>query len=589
MVKIAYLDCPTGISGDMCLGALIHAGVPLEYLIEKLNHLGIAHEYKLWAEFVHRNGQQATKLHVELVTQKTWVDNTAEGDPTPSALESLLHLQKDESSSPDRPHLHHAHEVTHQHSSTAEGKDQSEQKAVDPAHSQAHGQAYEPAQAQTHSPHGQAHEPAHDRAHGQAHEHDGRHISQHDSQHDSRHLNEIEHLIRAAQLPARVTAWSLAIFRRLAEAEGAVHGISPERVHFHEVGATDAIVDIVGTCLGLDWLGIEALYCSALPTGGGTVWAAHGRLPVPAPAVLKLWQMRQVPIYSNGIDRELVTPTGAAIVTTLAADFGPPPAMTLAQVGLGAGTHELSIPNILRLWIGESKEKSPMGLDLIAASVPAPAQTRQENSVLQGAIHPNAASSAQIRAAQSERSIALIEKVPTEKVPTEEVLTERVPTAKVLTAKVPTETIAVLQTQIDDLNPQAIGYLYEALFAVGALDVFTQAIGMKKSRPGILLTVLCHPQQRLACETVLFQETTTLGIRYTMQQRTVLEREIQTIQTPYGPIRIKIARWPQDTAIANIQPEYEDCAQLAQKHHMAWREVHRLALEAWTAQQKGTA
>jgi len=153
------------------------------------------------------------------------------------------------------------------------------------------------------------------------------------------------------------------VFRQLAIAEGAVHGIPPEQVHFHEVGATDAIVDIVGTCLGLDWLGIDSdaegwplLYCSALPTGGGTVWAAHGRLPVPVPAVLKLWEMRQVPIYSNGIERELVTPTGAAIVTTLARQFGPPPALHLEKVGLGAGTIALPLPNLLRLWVGQAAE-----------------------------------------------------------------------------------------------------------------------------------------------------------------------------------------------------------------------------------------
>lgn len=422
MNKIAYLQCPTGISGDMCLGALVSLGVPVEYLIEKLNGLGIEHEYQLRAEFVQRNGQQATKVHVDLVH--------------------------------DHHHHHHGHEHSHHH---------------------------------------------------------------------TRHLPEIEQMILKAGLPSRAEAWSLAVFRQLAIAEGAVHGISPEKVHFHEVGAIDAIVDIVGTCLGLDWLGIESndegwplLYCSAFPTGGGTVRAAHGQMAVPVPAVLKLWEMRGCPVYSNGIDRELVTPTGAAIATTLVRDFGSPPAIAIKQIGLGAGTINLPIPNILRLWLGEST-------------------TFQSNF------------------SDYEDSSSNL------------------------------ETISVLETQIDDLNPQAFGYVFDALFAAGAVDVFTQAIAMKKSRTGILLTVICHPENLLSCETVIFRETTTLGIRRTTQQRAILQREIQQVEIEYGQVRVKIAWNGQlpEKVIANVQPEYEDCAELARKHNIAWREIQRLALQRW--------
>ncbi|WP_392531321.1 nickel pincer cofactor biosynthesis protein LarC [Nostoc sp. C117] len=422
MNKIAYLQCPTGISGDMCLGALVSLGVPVEYLIEKLNGLGIEQEYQLAAELVQRNGQQATKVHVNLV------------------------------------HHHHDHDETH------------------------------------------------DRSH-----------------HHTRHLPEIEQMIFKAELPPRAEAWSLAVFRQLAIAEGAVHGIAPEKVHFHEVGAVDAIVDIVGTCLGLDWLGIESngqglplLYCSAFPTGGGTVRAAHGQMAVPVPAVLKLWEMRGCPVYSNGIERELVTPTGAAIATTLARDFGSPPAIAIKQIGLGAGTINLPIPNILRLWLGESAN-----------------------------LQSNFSNSADISSNL--------------------------------------ETISVLQTQIDDLNPQAIGYVFEALFAAGAVDVFTQAIGMKKSRPGILLTVICHPENLLSCEAVIFRETTTLGIRRSNQERAILQREIQQVETEYGKVRVKLAWKGQsvEKVIANVQPEYEDCAELARKHNIPWREIQRLALQSW--------
>ena len=422
MNKIAYLQCPTGISGDMCLGALVSLGVPVEYLVEKLNGLGIEAEYRLRAELVHRQGQQATKVHVDLVSHH---------------------------------HHHHSHN-----------------------------------------------------------EHD---------HHHTRHLPEIEEMILKGNLPVWAEAWSLAVFRQLAVAEGAVHGIAPEKVHFHEVGAVDAIVDIVGTCLGLDWLGIDSdrqglplLYCSAFPTGGGTVNAAHGRMAVPVPAVLKLWEMRGCPVYSNGIDRELVTPTGAAIATTLVQDFGSPPPMTIKQIGLGAGSLDLPISNILRLWYGENESLQTDNSDL-------------------GEYSPNL------------------------------------------------ETITVLETQIDDLNPQVFGYVFEALFAAGAVDVFTQPIGMKKSRTGILLTVICHPEKLASCEDVLFRETSTLGIRRTTQKRSILKREMQKVETVYGTISVKVAWTGKATekVITNVQPEYEDCAELARQNNIPWREIHRLALESW--------
>lgn len=322
----------------------------------------------------------------------------------------------------------------------------------------------------------------------------------------ARHLPQIVQLIEAAPLSDRVKQWSIKIFQQLAIAEGAVHGVPPQKVHFHEVGATDAIIDIVGTCIGLDWLDIEEWYCSALPTGGGTVKAAHGRLSVPVPAVLELWKLRKVPVYSNGIERELVTPTGAAIATTLATDFGSPPSMTIEKVGLGAGSRDLAIPNILQLWI---------------------AQKTETDSLQQ-------------------------------------------------------ETITVLETQIDDLNPQAIAYTGEQLLKAGALDVFTQGITMKKSRSGILLTVICEPKLADTCKKIIFQETTTLGIRERTQQRSILNRQFQKVETPYGEVSVKIARWDKspDSPVVNIQPEYQDCANLARQHNIPWRIVQQAAILA---------
>ena len=391
MNKLVYLQCPTGISGDMCLGALVDVGVSLKYLIKYLQGLVIQEDYRLYSEKVHRQGQIATKVHVDLTN-----------------------------------HNHHHH----------------------------------------------------------------------------RHLPEIQALINKANLPPQVTQWSLAIFEQLAIAEGKVHGITPDKVHFHEVGATDAIIDIVGTCLGLDYLGVKEIYCSPLPTGGGTVKAAHGRLSVPVPAVLQLWQTRQVPIYRNGIEKELVTPTGAAIVTTLAKEFGHPPPMQLEKIGFGAGSQDLAQANILRLWLGSTKK-----------------------------------------------------------------------------ANLNLEEIVVLETQIDDLNPQVFGYLFEKLLAMGAKDVFTQAIGMKKSRPGILLTVICEPEKVSLCEEIIFQETTTLGIRRRIETRNILAREIIKLKTKYGEIRLKIAR--RNEQVINVKPEYEDCVILAKKYNLPWQLIHQTALDTY--------
>jgi pyridinium-3,5-bisthiocarboxylic acid mononucleotide nickel chelatase len=259
MSNIAYWDCPAGIAGDMCLGALVSAGVPLDYFTRVLQQLGLDRKVKLRSELVSRCGQEATKVHVEM--------------------------------------LHH------------------------------HGENSE------------------------------KHAEHHAQKHSHRHLPEIEQMISAAKLPTQVEVWSLAVFRQLAIAEGKVHGIPPAQVHFHEVGAIDAIIDIVCTCAGLEWLGVKRIFCSALPTGGGFVNCEHGTLPVPVPATLKLWEMHQVPVFSNGIDKELVTPTGAAIAVTLSEKFGAAPKMKLKQVGLGAGDRDLSIPNIVRLWLGKPLSK----------------------------------------------------------------------------------------------------------------------------------------------------------------------------------------------------------------------------------------
>lgn len=561
MSKIAYFDCPTGISGDMCLGALVDAGVPLEYLRTQLGRLGMAEEYHLRAEFVQRNGQQATKVQVEL-------------RPAPSHNHHHSHLPTQGQGHESQSHEshNHGHPFSHEHSSK---RSHSHEHSHNPDHDHSHGHNHSYSE---HPHHPQELDKTLNRETGATivtsggaepvdchssfpqHESTGA-LPPHQHSH-SRHLPEIEALILAAELPERVTQWSLAVFRRLAEAEGAVHGISPEQVHFHEVGATDAIVDIVGTCLGLDYLQIERLYCSALPIGGGTVWAAHGRLPVPPPAVLKLWELRQVPLYSNGIDRELVTPTGAALVTVLACEFGPPPPMLLQKVGLGAGSKDLPIPNILRLWLGEATGAVPSSQVRLAQQVQPPSDDYASDFLASGF------RSASPKVAQPSSG------------PVRETSAAEQPTPGTVL-----ETVVVLETQIDDLSPQAIGYVMSVLLSAGALDVFTQSVGMKKSRSGLLLTVICHPELVGDCEAILFRETTTLGIRRSQQQRTALNRWFEQVSTAYGPVQVKVAGWTRNQ-ITNVQPEYEDCVQLAQRHQIAWRDVHRLALQAWYEQTR---
>lgn len=475
MKTLAFLDCPTGISGDMCLGALVSAGVPLSYLQTQLARLNLPEIVELKASSVHKNGIAATKIDVVL------------------------------------PHETDA--------------------------------------ASYHPP--------------------------------ARHLHDVEQIITAAELPNRAIAWSLAIFRRLAIAEGAIHGVDPQKVHFHEVGATDAIIDIVGTCLGLDWLAIDKLYCAPLPTGWGTIRAAHGRLPVPAPAVLKLMEMATVPIYNAGLQGELVTPTGAAIATELATHFGDPPAMQLQTVGLGAGTKDFPLPNILRLWIG--REIGDTGYQS-AHSHSAKSSHPADAHPAKGGIH----SSSETEAIGTLQPVAQESPQAIHTAFTQNGTEPHAPfPAPDIESRSGLETVVVLETQVDDLSPQAIGYLYDRLLQSGALDVFTQSVVMKKSRPGHLITVITYPPQAAPCETVLLHETTTLGVRRSTQTRHRLRREVATVETPLGPIRMKLAFKPGTDKPFKAHPEYEDCANLARQHNLPWRDVQQQAILCWQGRRVG--
>jgi uncharacterized protein (TIGR00299 family) protein len=316
----------------------------------------------------------------------------------------------------------------------------------------------------------------------------------------ARKLSDIEAVIEESELPDDVKRGSLAIFRRLVSVEAAIHGTKPEDAHLHEVGGTDAIVDVVGSLLGLNLLGVERVYASRLPLGHGFVRCAHGLLPVPAPATLEL--LRGVPVVQRDVEGELVTPTGAAILTGLAEEYGPFPEMVMQSVGYGAGKSDFPFPNLLRVVVGTA--------------------------------HPQASAR--------------------------------------------TETVVLLETNLDDMNPELYDHVMNALFEAGALDVTLHPFQGKKNRPGILLSVLCQPRLEQELTSIIFVETTTLGIRRLTLERRCLDRETVNVDTPYGRVRIKVARLGQ--RIVNLSPEHEDCRRLALEAGEPLKEVYAAAQAA---------
>lgn len=324
-----------------------------------------------------------------------------------------------------------------------------------------------------------------------------------------RHLSGIEKIIDDSTLSDGVKHRSKAIFRRLAEAEAAVHGIAIEKVHFHEVGAIDAIVDVVGACIGFEMLGIERFVCSKIHVGSGFVTMEHGKYPVPPPAVAKL--LEGVPAYSTEITGELLTPTGAAIITTLCTEYRPMPEMEIEQNGYGAGRREYEgFPNVLRMIVGNSSPRK------LAASTAAGFEG------------------------------------------------------------LTTERLMLLETNIDDLPAQVVGFVLERALALGALDCWVTPIQMKKNRPGTLLSVLCAEDVRPAITGLLFTETTTLGIRSTVVERSSLPREIYNVDTKYGRIEVKAASY--NGTIVNVMPEYEQVKNAALEHGVPFRQVHAEAV-----------
>jgi len=383
-MKIAYLDCFSGISGDMFVGSLLDAGLPFEKLETVLSGLKIS-GYKISATKEGRNNIFGTRFFVSL---------------------------------------------------------QEEDQKV-------------------------------------------------------RHLDDIKEILKDSDLPLPVIEGSIQVFEKLAIIEGEIHHISPNEVHFHEVGALDSIVDIVATVAGINLLGIEKLFTSRIPVGTGMIASAHGKIPVPSPATIAL--LRGIPIYHSGQDVEMVTPTGATLITSLCYSFGPMPHMIVDSIGYGVGSRTLvDRPNLLRILIGSDIDK--------------------------------------------ERS----------------------------------ETVVVLESNLDDMNPELLGYLMDSLFDAGAKDVSFSPIQMKKNRPGTQLQVIGQPEDRERLTAIIFRESTTLGIRYSFSQRAVLKREGLVVDSPWGKMSLKKVINQDGRTV--LLPEYEECRRIAQENHLALRDVY-----AWAA------
>ena len=343
-----------------------------------------------------------------------------------------------------------------------------------------------------------------------------------------RHWRELRHLIGTADLEQTLRQRLIAVFTLLAEAEATVHGHPPETVHFHEVGALDALVDIVGVCAGLQHLGVERLICAAPPGGHGRVTTQHGSLPLPAPAVLEIARRQAIPLASSeGLPAgELTTPTGLALMAGWAQRFGPAPAHLPRRVGVGLGSRTLDRPNLLRLVLADP------WLDPAPDALAAPA--------VGGILRPE-----------------------------------------------PEQRETVLQQQglIDDASGEDLAFLAEALREAGALEVYHQAIGMKKGRPGVLLTLLAPQERATALRAVWWRHSTTLGIREHLQPRWVLARDCRDLHTPLGSVRLKQARLPGGDTRTKV--EHDDLADLARLHGLSLAEVRRQVEDALRAEQAG--
>ena len=419
-MKLLYFDCFAGAAGDMILGALLDAGLPFDELKRALGSLAVE-GWDVSVDRVLKTGVSATKFRVH------------EHPPSLAEVSPASYGEV----SPERPRAAEADAHAHVHPHGHSHHD----------HDHGHHHHHPPALALKHASSGAAAPERPSAAEAGAPHHS---------------LKEIEAAIGRSALSDSGQRRAIAMFRRLGEAEAAIHGMSIDTVHLHEVGAIDSIIDIVGTVFALEWFAADRIVVSPLNVGGGMVRSAHGVFPVPAPATVKL--LGHAPIYSNGIEAELLTPTGALILTEYASSFGPVPAMRVDRVGYGAGDRELKeTPNVVRVLVGQSDD-TPKGVS------PQPT-------------------------AGGDKPLGL------------------------------SMSVVTLECEIDDMNPQIFGVLMDRLYAVGALEVFYSSVQMKKNRPGTLMTIVARPEDREKLTDLVFRESTTIGIRYQELARECLDRE----------------------------------------------------------------
>jgi len=356
----------------------------------------------------------------------------------------------------------------------------------------------------------------HHHHHGHEHDHD------HSHEHHGRHLSTILKFIGKSDLPEPVKENASRVFQRIGEAEAAIHGVDIEKIHFHEVGAMDSIIDIVGCCLGLHKLGVDGVSIRNLPQGHGTIECAHGTYPNPAPATLRL--LEGFPVQEIDEPFELVTPTGAALISTWRTANIPAPGSQAAKTAYSFGHRQLrGRPNLLRATLYEDAGGR--------RSVGAPVEQSSSDIIA--------------------------------------------PSEAISSPSSGQDEVLVLECNLDDITPELVGCLFDQLLEAGARDVFTTPVLMKKQRQGILLTVLCLPSERSTILDLIFRESTTFGIREHLSNRTVLERSFQTVETPFGEIRLKIGK--RNGEIVTTSPEIEDCRDAANKHGVSVSEVYEAA------------
>jgi uncharacterized protein (TIGR00299 family) protein len=449
-MKTLYLDIFSGISGDMFIGALIDLGVDAHELEHELEKLKLD-GYHLHVARAHKAAIEGVKFDV---------------------------------------HLAHAHSHEHTHAG-----------GVAHTHPHSHEGHHHP-----HDEHHHHHEEDH--AHGHEHHH---HEDEHEHSH-GRNFSEIKKLISSSRLSDWVKVKSIAVFHRIAVAEGKIHGLPPEQVHFHEVGAVDSIVDIVGACIALELLGKPCVLASSVVEGTGWIDCAHGRFPIPAPATLAILGRHGIPLSQCDEPHELVTPTGAALLAEFVEEFGPMRGLVANKIGFGLGTRDNKTrPNVLRAILGKtasSKGKHDWEID----------------------------------------------------------------------------TIAILETNLDDINPEILGHFVEQALAAGALDVFHTPIQMKKNRPGVLLTVLCTEADADTFTEMILRETSSFGVRRHTTERRKLAREFASVKTPYGEVTIKLGKL--DGKVIQESPEFESCKKLARTAKVPLKAIYESVATALKRQKK---